>query len=548
MDPSARALLLVGGTIVTCDPARPRAEAVGIIGRHIAAVGDAAEVRASLPPDAMVLDTTGATVVPGFVDPHDHYLATADHFAGVDLRGVRSVAEVVGRVARAAASGRTDGRWIRGGALDWSAMAEGRLPSRHDLDEAAPGVPVLLEHVSGHAVLVSSAALARCGIDDDVRDPAGGSFDRDERGRLTGIARDAATNLVLGPVVDIGHHGPNFHTELALEEAVELLEAAAPRYLAAGLTTVGDPQVTRRELTAYEAAARRGVLGPRVTCLPLSHQLDELLSIGLVGPFGDDRLRIAGVKLYTDGAITGGTAAFADGLGPERAPGTLYHEPEALEGLVGRAHAAGWQVAIHTMGDRAHELALDAVEAALRAHPREDARHRIEHCTYPTPDQQRRIAALGVIPVSDPAAIRETGDEWLRVLGERAHRTNPLRSMLDLGIRPALASDAFVQSHRPLETISAACFRVTSSGVRVGPDEEIGVEEAIRAHTIDAARALFLDDRLGSLEPGKLADVAVVDGDLLGHDPARIGELGVRATILDGEIVHDARPAPASAG
>jgi predicted amidohydrolase YtcJ len=150
-------------------------------------------------------------------------------------------------------------------------------------------------------------------------------------------------------------------------------------------------------------------------------------------------------------------------------------------------------------------------------------------------------------PVTQPGSIRELGDVWTIQLGERIHRTMPLRSMLALGIRPVISSDAFVQSYRPLDTISAATFRVTPSGLRVGPDEELTIEEAVRSHTLDAARVLGWDDRLGSIEPGKLADLAVVDGDLLETSPERIGELGTWLTILDGEIVHDGRVPTAGA-
>jgi len=534
------ALLLRADTILTVDPARPRAEALGIEGDHIVAVGELEAVRAALPPGAPEIDAGDRTIVPGFIDAHDHYLATAESFAGVQVRDVTSIAELRARLD-AFAERTPPGRWLRGGGLEWSALAEGRLPTRHDLDEVTRAHPVLIEHVSGHAVLVNTLALELGGIGDDVRDPDGGSFDRDERGRPTGIARDTATNLVLGPSVDIGHHGPNFHTELDLDEGVAMLEAAAPRFAAAGVTTIGDPQVSRRELVVYREASRRGVPGPRVTALPLSHQLEELLAIGLAGPFGDDHLRIGGMKFYTDGAITGGTAAFRDGLGPDRTPGTYYHDEATYRLLIARAHAAGWQLAIHTMGDAAYERMLDAVEAAFRAHPSEDPRPRVEHGTYPTPRQQRRMAALGVIPVTQPGSIRELGDVWMRQLGDRVHRTMPLRSWLDLGIRPAISSDAFVQSYRPLDTISAACFRMTPSGSRIGPDQELSIEEAVRAHTLDAAYALRLDDRLGTLEPGKLADVVVVDGDLLGTPPDRIGELDIWLTIQGGVVVHDRR-------
>jgi predicted amidohydrolase YtcJ len=536
------AFLLRADTILTMDASRPRAAAVGIDDGRIVAVGDVEAVRRALPPDAVEIDAGARTVVPGFVDAHNHYLATAESFAGVEARDVTSIAELQRRVGEFAER-RPPGSWIRGHGLEWSAFSEGRLPNRRDLDEVSRTHPILLEHVSGHAILVNSLAMEQRGVRDDVRDPDGGTFDRDEGGRPIGIARDAATNLLLGPSVDIGHHGPNFHTELDVDDGVAMLADAAPRYLAAGLTTIADPQVSRRELGVYREARRRDVPGPRIVAMPLSHQLEELIGIGLAGPFGDDRLRIGAMKLYTDGAITAGTAAFSDGLGSSRSTGTFYHEPAAFRALLARAHEAGWQLAVHAMGDRAYELLLDALESAFRAHRSDDPRPRVEHGTYPMPRQRERMAALGVIPVTQPGSIRELGSVWKLQLGERIHETMPMRAWLDLGIRPVISSDAFVQSYRPLDTVSAATHRMTPDGTRVGPHHELTIEEAVRAHTIDAARALRLEDRLGSIEAGKLADIAVVDGDLLAIDPARIGELSVWLTLQDGAVVHDARGA-----
>src|SRR5215213_12016466 len=285
------AILLRAETILTMDPVRPRAAAVGIDGGRIVAVGDLEAVRQALPFGADDIDAGSRTVVPGLIDAHNHYLATAESFAGVEARDVTSIAELQQLVGDFAER-RAPGTWIRGHGLEWSAYAEGRPPTRRDLDEVSETHPIVLEHVSGHAILVNSLAMSLRGLGDDVRDPDGGTFDRDERGRPTGIARDAATNLLLGPSVDIGHHGPNFHTELELHEAVGMLEAAAPRYFAAGLTTIADPQVSRRELGVYRAASADGVPGPRIVVMPLSHLLDELIEIGLAGPFGDDRLRI----------------------------------------------------------------------------------------------------------------------------------------------------------------------------------------------------------------------------------------------------------------
>jgi len=540
MDGSDRGLVLRNGHVVTCDPRRPTAGAVAIRAGRIVAAGDEAEVVTAAGPDAEAIDVAGRTVVPGFIDAHNHFACTAETFFAVDARpaSAGSIAELLVLVDRAAE--RTPpGGWVRGFGMDWTRFAEGRRPTRWDLDEVTREHPVVILHVSGHYALVNSRALADRGIGDDMSDPPGGSFERDEAGRPTGLLLDSATNLVLLSSVDIGGHGPNIHTAIETEALVAMLDEASRRYLAAGLTTICDPQVTSREMAAYREARARGVLRIRTVMMPLSHQLDELLGIGLVGPFGDNWLRIGGMKFYTDGAITGGTAMFSRPMGSRgQYPGTLYHEPAELSGLLRTAAGAGWQLAIHTMGDRAMGIMLEAVEAAMAAGPAWDARHRIEHATWPTPEQLRRIARLGMVPVTQPGSIAELGDIWRDHLGDRIERATPLREALELGIRPVISSDAFVQSYRPLDTVAAAVRRVTPSGVRVGADQELTIEEALAAHTIDAARALHLDDRIGSIEPGKLADLAIVDGDLLATPPESIRELPIWMTIVNGEIAY----------
>jgi predicted amidohydrolase YtcJ len=294
-------------------------------------------------------------------------------------------------------------------------------------------------------------------------------------------------------------------------------------------------------MQAYQLARASGSLGVRTVMLPLSHQLDEYLAIGLVGPMGDDHLRIGGMKFYTDGAITGGTAVFSKPMGSRgQYAGTLYHQPAELADLLRRAAGAGWQLAIHTMGDRAMGIMLDGVQAAMAAAPDGDPRHRIEHGTWPTPEQLRRIAELGMLPVTQPGTIPELADIWRDHLGERVHHAMPLRDQLELGIRPAISSDAFVQSYRPLDTLAAAVLRQTPSGVRIGPDQELTIAEALAAHTINAARAIHMEHRIGSIEAGKLADLVVLDGDLLGSSTDALRALPVWMTVVGGEVGYRA--------
>ena len=192
---------------------------------------------------------------------------------------------------------------------------------------------------------------------------------------------------------------------------------------------------------------------------------------------------------------------------------------------------------IHAQGDRAIGMAIDAIEAASRADAR-DARHRIEHAGYPTPEHVRRMANVGIAAITQPMYLFDSGDEFLKRLGDRAHGLQPLRLFLDAEVRVALSSDAFVASFRPLDAIAEAVVRRTREGREIGPAQALTVEEAVRAQTIEAARAIWMEDRIGSLTPGKLADVVVLDGDPFSVSPERIPELQIRMTILGGEVVH----------
>jgi predicted amidohydrolase YtcJ len=498
--------------------------------------------RGALGREPDVVDAGGRTVLPGLVDAHNHYLATAEALASVNVRfpAVASRADltrVIGEVAEVT----PPGRWIRAVGLDWAKFPDGQPPTRNDLDEATLGHPVIVYHVSVHHALVNTPAMRERGIADTVQDPPGGRFVRDEAGRLTGLCLDAATDLILPVVVDIGCHGPNFHTLLPGEDSVALLAEASRVYHAAGLTTVCDPQVTRRELRIYREAAARGQLGLRVALMPLSNHLQDFEAVGVAGPFGDDWLRIVAMKLYADGTLIGGTAWFSEPYGPHgEFTGSTYWRPDQLGELVGRAHRNGWQVGIHAQGDRAMAMSLDAIENAMRGAPRLDTRHRIEHCGYPMVEQIARMASLGVIPVNQPNFLVDSGDDFLRHLGKRAHRLQPMREELDAGLQPVLSSDAFVSSLRPLDTIGAAMTRRTRTGVPIGADQRLSLDEALRAHTIDAARAIGMEDRIGSLRPGKLGDVTIVDGNLDATEPERIASLGMWMTILDGQSVWSA--------
>ena len=534
-------LVLLNGRVFTARSGEPAfTGGVAIAGERIVAVGGDSAVLAAAPPGSRQLDVEGRSILPGFVDAHHHLAFTGAELAAVDVRypGVGSIASLVERIAEVAE--RTpDGTWIRAVGMNPELFADGRLPTRWDLDEATRVHPVLVQHMSGHHALANSLGLEVRGLADGATDPEGGHLVRDDRGRLTGYCLDAAQQLVVPPAVDIGHHGPGFHDDTPLDEIIGDIDRGSRAALAAGITSVVDAQVTRRELNGYRAARERGLLGVRVTTMPISSQLDELESLGIAGPFGDDRLSIGPMKFYADGALTGGTAAFSRPYGRNgEFTGSLYWASEdAFRAAIARAHRAGWQVGVHAQGDLAIDRVLDAYEAVLTSEPRADHRHRIEHCGGPRPDQVERMARLGVFVVGQPRYFWDAGDGWLAALDpDRAHRLQPYRELAAGGVRFALSSDAPVASHRPMDTISSAVLRSTVSGAVLGADQALSVEEAVRACTADGAASYFADDRLGTLEPGKLADVVVLDRDLFGTPTEELSDVAVEATLVGGEF------------
>jgi predicted amidohydrolase YtcJ len=511
----ARARIFANGAVFSGVRGAPWSEAVATRGADVVAVGDLADLRREMP-GAFEHDLGGGTLLPGLVDAHNHLLATGESLASIDLRfPLVDSGDVLLRAIREAAARATPGETISGFGFDHGWYP---LPTLADLDAAAGDHPVHLFHTSGHHVLVNSLVLREAGVGDDTPDPPGGRFDRDDAGRVTGLCLDAACGEVLPTDVDIGSHGPNFHVRAPLETLVAAVTRASTAYLEAGLTCVADAQVTARELAAYREARARGVLPIRTVCMPLSHQLEDFAALGLTGPFGDDRLSIGHLKIYADGTLTGGTAAFGNALGFASQEASFFHEPDDLVALIERAWIDGWRVAVHAQGDRAIALVLDGFEAGARAAPRPDARPRIEHAGFPTPKGVERMRARGVMAVNQPSYLFDYGDQYLDSLGEHAHELQPWRTEIDAGVRVVISSDSDVSSYRPLTTIANAMRRETRGGVVLGDRHRLTLDEALFAHTVDAAYAVGREDRIGSLEPGKAAEATIIDGETV-FDP-----------------------------
>ncbi|MBS0023719.1 amidohydrolase [Microbacterium paraoxydans] len=553
-DRSAQAApaLVTARAIHTADAADTTATAMLTDRGRIVALGTAAEcedvaARAGLTPER--IDLGDAVVVPGFVDAHAHPLMFGQMMTWVDCGPEKagSIPEIVA-LLKAAAAELPAGRPVRGYGYEQRNLAEKRHPTRFELDEVATDREVYLMNASGHGGVVNSYTLQAGGVDRDTPDPDGGEFFRDADGELTGELSDAACNILTGVHgVKIGHHGPNFHLADEPEEHLRQLDAATQRFLAGGVTSIGDCQVTRREFDMYLRLAEAGRLELRVSMYLLSHLLDEALEMGLVGQFGNAHLSFAGIKFYADGTLGGWTAYFPDGyVGDPCRTGQLYHEPADYAELIRKAHAAGLQTATHAQSPTAIEMVVSAIEAALAERPDADARHRIEHCGLPTPAQIERMAAAGIRPVNQTQHYYNWGEGVEEAIGTPGERFNPLGEFERAGVPMTISSDAPVAEPIPLEAIQTAVTRVTRRGHTLGPhDLRISALAALRAHTIEGAISIGREDDLGSLEVGKYADFAVLSDDPLAVPAEEIAAIEVRETWVDGVRRHVAARATA---
>ncbi|WP_426324943.1 amidohydrolase [Microbacterium sp. E-13] len=534
--------LLTAAAIHTVDAEERVATAMLTDRGRILAIGTEKECRdaaTSAGLDPQVVDLGDAVIVPGFVDAHAHPLMYGQLMTWVDCGPEKagSIPEIVA-LLKAAAAELPAGRPVRGYGYEHRNLAEKRHPSRFELDEVATDREVYLMNASGHGGVVNSHTFERAGVDRDTPNPEGGEIFRDADGELTGEISDAACNMLTGVHgVKIGHHGPNFHLADEPEEHLRQLDAATQRFLAGGVTTIGDAQVSRREFDMYLRLAETGRLDLRVSMYLLSHLLDDALDMGLVGQFGNAHLSFAGIKLYADGTLGGWTAYFPDGyVGDPCRTGQLYHEPAEYAELIRKAHAAGLQTATHAQSPTAIEMVVSAIEAALAERPDDDARHRIEHCGLPTPEQIRRMAAAGIRPVNQTQHYFNWGEGVEQAIGTPGERFNPLGEFLAAGVPITISSDAPVAEPIPLEAIQTAVTRITRRGHRLGPDGlRVSAAAALRAHTYEGAVSLGREDDLGSLEAGKYADFAVLGGDPLTVDAAEISQIPVLETWVGGE-------------
>lgn len=514
-------LILKNANVLTMNPLQPYAEAIAVKDEKIVAVGTNEQIQPWIGEQTRVVDLHGKTVIPGFIDCHVHMRSLGRSLTWIDLRDVSSIREMQ-QLLRERVKKTPEGKWILGRGWDQERFREKRYPTRWDLDEAAPNNPVLFIRVCGHICIANTKALELAGVTKDMVAPSGGQIDRNlETKEPTGILREKATELVWKSV-----------PEPSEGELMEICALACQRAVEAGLTSVHWFVHSPTEIRILQKLRAENRLPIRVYFVVPAEFLDSLVEAGLTTGFGDQTTKIGSIKILVDGSLGARTAALKQPYNdkPSTRGMTLYSQ-RRLNRLILKAHKAGFQLAVHAIGDRAVDMTLKAFEEALKMSPRENHRHRIEHASVLNESLISRMRRLGVIASVQPHFV--VSDFWVeqRLGKKRARWVYPFRTLLERGVLVAGGSDCPVEPISPLLGIHAAVNR------EVFPQERITVEEALRVYTINAAYASFEEKIKGSIEAGKLADLVVLSDDPRKIEPSKIKDVKVEMTIVGGRIV-----------
>ena len=531
----------VNGTVVTMEGEQV-VQAVAVLGDDIVAVGSDAEVRALAGPQTRVVDLDGRTMTPGFYAAHDHFPGSGRvAVTQVDLNSppigvIENMDQLVAALG-ARAEELPEGQWVSGRGYDDTLLAEQRHPTREDLDRASTTHPIYISHTSGHLGVANSLALELAGVTRDTPDPPGGVVRRDpDTGEPDGVFEESGgmvSRLIPPPTP---------------EQTMEAYRWAVEDYVEDGVTTAVIAGGGRGSLAGLQRARDAGILTFRIITMmsrSAPGQPSAAEAGGMVSGFGDEYLKLGAIKIVQDGSNQGYTGHFTEPYhtpfkGDANYRGYPRRSREDLTTMVKELHEAGYQIAIHANGDAAIDDVLYAFREAQRAFPREDARHRIEHCQMVRTDQLDAIAELSLSPSFFVGHVYYWGDRHRDIFmgPERAAGISALRSSIDRGIRFTVHDDTPVTPVNPLQLVWVSVNRLTRTDQVLGPDERITPLEALRTVTIDAAWQNFEEDIKGSIAPGKLADFVILDSNPLTVDPTAIRDIQVLETIVGGETVY----------
>jgi len=525
-------LIIVNAKVHTVDPARPAAQAIAICGEVIGRVGTDADVQHLAAPSTRVIDARGRLIVPGFNDAHVHFISGAEEIVGIDLRPARDEGDLARRLDRYAAT-LPKGGWIRGGYWDHEAWPSKSPPTRAQIDAVTPDHPVFVQRLDGHMALANTLAMKLAGITGEVQSPPGGTIIRDEKGQPTGQFKDNAMDLVSRAI-------PPDTIEVIIGKARAALKHAA----SLGVTTIQDMTASGTQLRAYQTLRASGELTARIYSIQ-NHDPSGLKNAGIGTGFGDEWLRIGGIKLFADGSMGAGTAAFFEPYADDpRTSGLLLHDPDRLEQAVFEADSAGFQAVVHAIGDRANAIVLDIFERLLATRGARDRRPRIEHAQVVRPQDKARFKPLGVIASIQPShCIDDMRWSEARIGRSRSAIAYNFKSFVDAGAKIAFGTDWYVEPLDPMVGLYAAVTRQFPDGTPAGgwfPEERITLSQAVEYYTLGSAYAEFAEHRKGSLAEGKLADLVVLSRDIFTIPPREILDTRPVLTMVGGRVVYDA--------
>ena len=520
-------LILYNGNFWTVDPRQPRAQAVAISGGRFLAVGSNEDVLNLAAGGSRKIDLGMKTVLPGFNDAHTHPCASGVELLRKVACDKDSITEIQAAL-RLRAEKTPAGQWVLGFLYD-----DGKTPrplSRQDLDAAVPDHPVLVRHRGGHTVFVNTPALKLAGVDEKTPDPPGGRFEHDSAGHLTGHVGDNAAQVFEKLIAD----NP---TRDDYREGAKLISRM---FTSKGVTSACEAVTSPKHLQGYQDARDAGELRMRVYCLIAVDALDQLMAAGIHTGFGDEWVRVGGVKQFADGSISERTAWLSQPyLGMPNYSGLQVGSREQLYETSRKAHANGWQLATHANGDLAIDEVLGVYEQLQREHPRLDPRFRIEHCTLLNDSLIQRMRALSVIPAPFSCYVYFHGDVMHFYGEERTKHMFPMRSFLDAGLRPTDSSDYTASPSDPMMWLQSQVTRTDPKGNVWGANQRISMEEAIRCGTVNGAYASFEENIKGSIEPGKLADLVVLGRDPFKENPSSLTTIPVEHTMAGGRWVYE---------
>lgn len=519
------------GMIVSMDENARQYEAIAIKNERIIALGGNKEMKEYVSDDTKVMDLQGKTAVPGLIDAHQHMFSTGFNLRNVDCR-VTSIKEMVEKV-KARAETCAPGEWILGWGYDESRFAEKRHPTKKDLEGIRN--PVLITHYSLHSALANDAALQATGISGATAIEHG-QIEVNDQGEPTGQLSEDALDIV-----------KNNMPPYTAQQMKDALQLADHEYVKLGLTSVheagmGHLTLSLDEFKVFQEMARDDELNVRVYGMILDEFFPAAKKMKLAFGFGNEHLKIGAVKIFTDGTLSGKTAAVSKPYHNDGGFGEKTHTDEELKEAVYEAHREGYQVACHAIGDEAVRQVLDAYESALTRWPREDVRHRVEHASVTNEALLERMRELEVIPVPQPVFVYFAGDVYEENLHpDLVDGIFTQRSFLDHGLPSPGSSDSPIRPVSPLLGMYAAMSRETVNGRVLLPEEKVSLNEALQMYTTNAANASFDEDLKGTLEIGKLGDVTVLPEGFLDFTPHQVRDSEVEMTVIGGKVVYKKR-------